>query len=162
MVGAKGNIIRRLIREIQNYREYRANRAKLAINDIKESNYEGIAPGVREILNPDDRDTIEYTTYTVKLELENIGREAAVISGAKLVIPDSAEVIQLFKRSHNFGESFNNIRLEGPDRKTLYLTGNGHKRDSYYGDLEAEIKLDSTAGEIEREINLTSRNQSIT
>lgn len=123
---------------------YRAQSPTISIHNVENAEYaprnkNGFSHGYAD-------EDYQSTFYSLHTEAENSGREPATISEATLRLPDTGEELTLMNQQTRAGRRSVNVKIQGNDRKPIYYTTHGKVRDRYDGNVEGELRLDTTAG----------------
>jgi len=154
------------IYKIQNIRSQQAEINILEVEDASyipreeiEINRTSPIPNINDTVrthsaNANSNELID-TYYSVTVLLENNGRELATISNAKLILPDTDEVLEL-SNNHNNPRRINaHLRLDSNERDTVNFNASGKVRENYTDSVHATLRLDTTAGKINKSLELT-------
>jgi hypothetical protein len=135
-------------------RHYRAEVSEVNILDTIEPDYSGyMLDSMGDAVRSNSGD-LSNTYYTMKLLIENDGRESTTISNAHLNLTDTGEVLEL-KNKHTVRQHMTEaIKLGENERKRVFFTATGDVREDYSKNIEGLVRLDTTSGVVEHNVTL--------
>jgi len=133
-------------------RHYRAEEADVKIRSVEDAEYSGRTAPQYQHPSPTSEpnrhlNLLVDTKYSVKISVENDGRENATISSVDLVI--DGEKISLKNDFQSQEGAFHTVTLTENERDDLYLNGLGEVRDKYGPEIKGTLKVDTTTGELQ-------------
>lgn len=140
--------------QVQHYKAESADLGVLSIDDATYAAQGYDSGGGFQTVDPAEYDDHMDTKYSFTAVVENDGRETTTLSDLTLILPDTGEEIDLYNERTTVGWKQSHVKFTSNDRQNLSLFGKGDSRDKFGDDVDAVLRLGSTAGTVEASFTL--------